>query len=1025
MTTLRRLTRVLLSLVVLGVCATCASAQYFGRNKVKYRAFDFSVLRTEHFDVYYYEEERQAAESAARMAERWYERLSRAFEHQLSGRQPLILYGSQPAFQQTSVIQGDIGEGTGGVTEASKRRIVLPIGPALAETDHVIGHELVHAFQFDISDNATRASDAPTAQAMPLWFIEGMAEYLSIGAVDPNTAMWMRDAVRANDLPTVARLDDPRYFPYRYGQALWSFVAGRYGENAVAAGFRAATRTPDVGRAIAMVTGVGPDTLSREWHDSLRVWYGRIAPTTEQSGTQARRVIAGSKRVHYNVSPALSPDGRWLVFLSERGEFSIEMYLADARTGRVVRRLTRAALDPHLWSLQFIQSAGSFDAAGKRFAYASVERGRPVLNVYDLDRQRVEKKLKLSGLEEAFHPTWSPDGSRIAFSAQSGGWTDLFVVELASGKLTRLTNDAFAALEPAWSPDGAQLAYVTDAFTTDLAALTYGGYSLATIPATGGSPVRVPGFERAKHMNPQWTRDGRGLYFVSDPDGISNLYQVTLGGGEIRRITNLATGVSGITAISPAISAARATDEVAMSVYERGSFHVDLIADPTRVAGSDGIAGTTAGVATTGVATRVPAATLPPVERRSDLVPAAAGADRAPSAASFRRTDYRARLSLDQVSSLSAGLGVGSGTVTGGGGITLLWSDMLGEHHLLTAAQFSDVGGSFVTGLAGGVGYWNDRRRWGWGGQVSQVPLVAREIVLDEGTIGGVPAVRQRDRREYQIERDVLGQVAYPFSRAMRLELGAGFRQVDFGGEVEERIFRLDTGELVESSVTPLPADSLPSLSMGIGTAALVYDNSYFGGTSPLLGRRYRFEATPVLGDLRFVGALADFRQYVPLIRPLVLAARVYHAARYGEDAENPSLASLFLGYPWLIRGYDSGSFTIDECETGDCEEFDRLLGSRLALANAELRLPLIGPFGLLRTYAVPPIELAGFYDIGAAWRVGEASPLEKGGRDPVSSHGVALRVNLFNFVLETNYVHPNDRPRKGWYWQVNLQPGF
>ncbi|HEX5633134.1 MAG TPA: BamA/TamA family outer membrane protein, partial [Gemmatimonadales bacterium] len=152
---------------------------------------------------------------------------------------------------------------------------------------------------------------------------------------------------------------------------------------------------------------------------------------------------------------------------------------------------------------------------------------------------------------------------------------------------------------------------------------------------------------------------------------------------------------------------------------------------------------------------------------------------------------------------------------------------------------------------------------------------------------------------------------------------------------------------------------------------------------------------------------------------------RLYHSARFGHDAENPMLASMFLGYPWLVRGYDSGSFTVDECETGDCAEFDRLLGSRLVLANAELRLPLVGPFGLLRTYVFPPIEIAGFYDVGAAWRQGEPSPFQSGGRDPVSSHGVALRVNLFSFVLEANLVHPNDRPRKGWYWQLNLQPGF
>ena len=85
------------------------------------------------------------------MAERWYARLTRALDHHLSGRQPLVLYASHPHFEQTNVVSSLMGEGTGGVTESLRRRIVLPAGASLAETDHVVGHELVHAFQYDIA----------------------------------------------------------------------------------------------------------------------------------------------------------------------------------------------------------------------------------------------------------------------------------------------------------------------------------------------------------------------------------------------------------------------------------------------------------------------------------------------------------------------------------------------------------------------------------------------------------------------------------------------------------------------------------------------------------------------------------------------------------------------------------------------------------------------------------------------------------------------------------------------------------
>src|SRR5512133_3237993 len=99
------------------IVAPTSAQEYFGQNKVQYRTFKYEVLKTDHFDVYFYPEERASVEQAARMAERWYARLSRIFTHKLNGRQPLILYANQPDFQQTNAIPGDIGEGTGGVTE--------------------------------------------------------------------------------------------------------------------------------------------------------------------------------------------------------------------------------------------------------------------------------------------------------------------------------------------------------------------------------------------------------------------------------------------------------------------------------------------------------------------------------------------------------------------------------------------------------------------------------------------------------------------------------------------------------------------------------------------------------------------------------------------------------------------------------------------------------------------------------------------------------------------------------------------
>ena len=166
-------------LIAVGVAAAIlagfapgASAQYFGRNKVQYDRADVRVLATEHFDLYYPSDDLAAALTAGNLAERWYVRLSKTLQHTLKRRQPLILYASHRTFEQTNVWSGLIDERTGGFTESRKRRIVIPFASTLAETDHVLGHEIVHAFQYDIADEAKSP-----LEDVPLWFVEGMAEY--------------------------------------------------------------------------------------------------------------------------------------------------------------------------------------------------------------------------------------------------------------------------------------------------------------------------------------------------------------------------------------------------------------------------------------------------------------------------------------------------------------------------------------------------------------------------------------------------------------------------------------------------------------------------------------------------------------------------------------------------------------------------------------------------------------------------------------------------------------------------------
>jgi len=183
------------------------SAQYFGRNKVQYTDFDFKVIQTEHFDVYYYDRERTAALDAARMAERSYARLSKVLNHEFRERKPIILYASQSDFQQTNATDAS-GEGLGGVTDFGRNRAVMPFTGAYADFQHVMTHEMAHQFQYDIWSRGHAGAGLNTlvAIAPPLWFAEGMAEYLSLGPINAETAMWLRDASLEGKLPSIAQM---------------------------------------------------------------------------------------------------------------------------------------------------------------------------------------------------------------------------------------------------------------------------------------------------------------------------------------------------------------------------------------------------------------------------------------------------------------------------------------------------------------------------------------------------------------------------------------------------------------------------------------------------------------------------------------------------------------------------------------------------------------------------------------------------------------------------------------------------
>lgn len=1034
--------RLLLLSLALILTAQPASGQYFGRNLVQYRNFDFRILQTEHFDVYFYPEEEAASIDVARMSERWYARLSRILDHRFEERQPVIMYATHPHFQQTTIIGGGIGEGTGGVTEAFKQRVIMPFSYSYEETDHVLGHELVHAFQYDIS-GLGRAGGGIEAAAqrfqVPLWFIEGMAEYLSVGPVDPHTAMWLRDGALRGDLPSIERMTyDPRIFPYRWGQALWAYVGGRWGDLAIGQILKLTGQGVPYPTAFERILNISLEELSGDWHTAIRRAYLPLLAERPEAREVARPLITGENRGgRLNVAPVLSPDGQWLVFLSELDFIDVQLHLANAETGEVVRTLQKGtAMDPHFGSLRYINSAGAWSPDSRQFAFSALRSGRDLITIVDVDRGRRLREIRIPGVDEITNPTWSPDGRQIVFTGLVGGISNLYLLDLESEQATQLTNDKYAELHPSFSPDGSQLAFSTDRGPeTDFQTLTYGPYQIAVMDMASREIRLLPGMAGSANINPQWSGDGASVFFISNRTGIPNIYRVELESGALFQVTDLFIGVSGITDVSPAFSVARTGSRLVFTEFAEAGYNIYALTSADELAGTP-VEELTEAEAEANI---VDAGLLPPVPRPQEgafnrvaqmLADPITGLPTPAQVANFDVVPYRPRLGLDYLGQPQVGVSVGGGAFGSGGlygGIFAIFSDILARHQVFAAVQAQ--GQIDEVGFA--LQYLNQRERWNFGGGAQRVPTVFGGYVQGVDPTDG--SFIQQISRIRIFDSSIQGFAQYPFSQERRVEISGGMRRLSQDVQLFERII-LPNGGVVDRQRNLDGA----SFNLFESSVAYVYDSSLLGYTSPFAGQRYRFQITPTLGEIQFVQGLADYRKYF-FWNPFTLAVRGLHIGRYGRDSDgmvdgqnifNP----FYLGQTWYIRGYhDVYSQCLGQSrDPGDaCQVLSNLLGSRIGVANVELRFPLIRQLVLGTSLGLPPIEGFLFADSGIAWSSDATPTLTRGiPSDPnergfLTSAGVGARVNLFGIlILEIDYVNAFQRDR-GWHWQFGFVPGF
>ncbi len=1029
--------------LVLGLLASASGAagQEFGRNKVAWENYDWRVLHTPHYNIHYYPIEAEHVADASRMAERWNARLGREFQHTLTELKPIIFYADAPAFYGNNVTPG-LGQGVGGVTEPIHTRLIMPFTGVYKDDDHVLGHEMVHVYQYDIAEG--RAGAAQTTGGglaamgrLPSWMIEGMAEYLSLGREDPLTAMWMRDAALTGHLPTVAQLnsDDPRYFPYRYGEALWAYIGGKWGDRAVTEIYRFSLREgPEA--ALRRVLGESPQQLGQEWLTAVRTTYLPLVEGRTRPGDVGHLITGKNKPQDMNVGPELSPDGKYVAFFSARGLFSIDLFLADVETGKVVKKLASPIGNSHIEDISFVYSSGTWSPDAKKFAYIVYAKGGNQLAILDAASGKTQRYIGVQNVGEMTNPAWSPDGSQIAFSGNKGGNSDLYLVDVATGTTRQITNDRYADLHPAWSPDGRTLAWATDREQgTDFQKLTYAPLKIALMDVASGQIRLLPGNGNAQQINPQFSADGRSVYFVSNAGGYSDIYRQDLSTNQLYQVTHLATGVSGITALSPSLSVARQTGRLGFSVFQNGGYNLysleagqaqgtALPANPEQVASAGILPPVTA--LTTSIVVQYlqdPAMGLPDGDTR------------------YASTDYKPTLRLDYVGQPTIGVGTtGYGTAVGGGA-SAYFSDLLGNRTLGVAVQANGT----IQDIGGQAFYLNTGHRWNWAAMIAHIPYLTGGTDVTSNS-DGTYFINQHLIRVF-VDQAMMA-VQYPFNQTHRVEFNAGYTHYGYSTQLFQ--FLTDAaGNIIgeqQSNNDPLFAGQLNGFHTVQAAAAVVGDWAMFGFTSPIAGGRYRLEVSPTVGSMKFNSVLADYRQYL-WANPFTFAVRAMTYGRWGNDAGDQRLSPLFLGYPTFIRGYEASNFGGAECSstvaTQSCPEFNRLIGSKIAVANAEIRVPLFGVpgYGLLN-FPFLPTEIAPFVDAGMAW--GPVSPYTNadyqsprlvfdrnpdcavGCRVPVFSTGVSARINVLGYlVAEIYYAYPFQRPLKGAHFGFNLSPGW
>lgn len=897
-----------------------------GKNKVQY--YDFHWRRYDYLDrdgvggvrLYFYDREVELARIAGALVRDQYEELVEKFDYRPTARVPYILYNSHREFQSTNVFF--VTEHVLGVTSPQDLRMALPFWGEIERFREVSLHEMVHQFTIQkVADRAAAAGVESPLMMMPLWFIEGLAEFYSKGGIDSETEMFARD-VLINSRPQRGYAmpdfwDDWRSFIYTYklGQLRVAFLAETYGERVVQGILDQSPRMAS-GRAggmgfgmggggggendafkqlVARLTGEKPDAISQRFSAWLR---RRILPSYLEAA-QEPPAIAPVELPGEPDAFSSARDGRTVIFRSvERETGRSRLYLADRRdpTSSV-----RVAIDgqPGVESLHPVLR-GVTAVREDKLAYLARDGSADALYVIPFERREKgaqvrfslgrRQRIELAGSDiiEAGDPAFSPDGKRVAFFALDGvGRIDIWTAAVETGELRRHTHDLHAERDLAWSSEDPAVYGLTGGtghqgtilFASD--GTSDRRYNLYALDPRTGEAIRLTE-ESADHRHPYPVGEGK-VIFATDAAGKEDLHELDVGENRMRRITDFVTALG-----SPAPGP---RGLMAMGFFG-GRYQIFDVPDDVFLSANERPA-------------RMDPSLQPAVSREplfpfpNEPIP-----DDTPRYEPYARRNWRLE------NAVAAG---GAGVVTMGQG-ALLFADVLGDRNLIT--QFAIFGSLELTD---GMAFYIDRSgRQTWGGGLFHTFTQRRDFQA--------PGF-DTDVLFLQREFGVTGLWSYPLNTFARVEgrlVAQGVQRtfwfgMDPMGFVEPFV---PTAGLREwnASRGGMDLEGLASVRLGYDTTRFQFPGGAFGGGSVLLE----------------LGA-----GYLPL-------RQQPHAYSMLDSQYHLKLLGIAVAHLRLAGGYSAGSvfgrqfFLSSFDNLRNFQPLDRrLLGTMFVVGNADLEFPL------------------------------------------------------------------------------------